>query len=113
MSQITKEKFCKIMDDFIAERDIAKQMDNLLDNSPVRDVRDFFSASCLHFAHEPLVVELLSVMFDDGDELIEYWMYEMDFGREWYAGCMKDTEGNDVMLADAESLYDYLIENMQ
>lgn len=109
MAIISKERFCEIMDELVAERDTAREMDNLLAaNRTMKDMRDFFSANCLHMAHEPLVLELLGVMFDDSSELIEYWMYEMDFGREWFEGCMTDEESNPVMLCDAASLYDYL-----
>lgn len=111
MAYITKERFCEIMNDLVKEREISREMDKLLAESPMRDARDFFSATCLHMSHEPLVVELLTAMFDDEEELIEYWMYEMDFGRRWYEGCMAEADGTSVMLPDAASLYDYLVEH--
>lgn len=111
MAYITKERFCEIMDNLVKEREISREMDKLLAESPMRDTRDFFSATCLHMSHEPLVVELLTAMFDDEEELVEYWMYEMDFGRGWYEGCMTEADGTPVILPDAASLYDYLVEH--
>lgn len=112
MAYITKERFCEIMNDLVKEREISREMDKLLAESPMHDARDFFSATCLHMSHEPLVVELLTAMFDDEEELIEYWMYEMDFGRRWYEGCMTEADGASVMLTDAAALYDYLVEHV-
>jgi len=39
---------------------------------------------------------------------IEFFMWEIDFGRRYYPGCVKENGGN-VDFSDAGKLYDYLI----
>ena len=59
------------------------------------------------------VADLLSYIFDDKDDWISYWMFERDFGRDWYVGCVKDGDGVDIDLSTVRNLYDFLIENMR
>lgn len=109
MSHITRERFIEIMRDFASTRDADNRIKSIIEQEPMmRDAVDFFSSTCLHITAEPLAVELLASMFDDESSLIEYWMYEQDFGRCWQPGDMIDENGNYIVLSDAGALYDYL-----
>lgn len=59
------------------------------------------------------VVRLLQYIFKDEDGWLEYWVYERDFGRDWYEGCATESDGTDVNLSTTRKLYDFLIKNMQ
>lgn len=58
------------------------------------------------------LTELLKFLLNDEDD-IEYFMYDLDFGKDWQPGMIKclnaDTgEEEDINLSSAETLYDYL-----
>ena len=50
-------------------------------------------------------VTVLEKMFDEPYD-IEYFCFELDFGRKWKHGMCTDRDGNDVCLATAADLYD-------
>ena len=54
-----------------------------------------------------IIVDLLKQNLNDTDD-IEYFMYELDYGKEWKTG-MITVDDIDIDLSSAEKLYDYLI----
>lgn len=64
------------------------------------------------------LLHTLSKMFADSNESdgcvwIEYFVCELDFGRDYVKGLVKDKNGNEIMLRNAEDLYDLLIKNLE
>lgn len=77
-------------------------------------VTDFFDPFCLYSGHEAALVDALSTMFMDCENRwIEYWLYELDFGRSYVPGMVKDSDGNETPLATASDLYDLLVSDME
>ena len=60
--------------------------------------------------HDDLVVELLQTILDDTGELIDYFVYEMEFGRRTDFTTITDND-REIRIASAEDLYDYLTSN--
>ena len=106
---IDKVKFVDIINklkevnDFVNEtNDKAKRLNDAI-------ISDFFNAQSLSISHENIVVELLKNMFNDSD-LIGWWIYELDYGRNFKMGDLIDN-GVEIDLSTPEKLYDYLKEN--
>lgn len=57
-----------------------------------------------------MMIMLLDKIFcDDSDyPLIDYWIYELDFGKKWKPGCVTDN-GEEVELWSISDLYDALV----
>ncbi len=55
------------------------------------------------------LVKLLQVAMNDEhkDSWIEYYIYELDFGKNYRPGCATDKDG-DIDLSDAGGLWEYL-----
>lgn len=45
----------------------------------------------------------------DAVENIDYFIYELDYGRKYEPGMITDENGHDIDFSSAEKLYDYLI----
>lgn len=102
MSILTFEEFKAIMDSIEEE---VRFQDKI-----------YFAVKSLngeYFRNTPAVystIILLDKIFEDDSEcpLIDYWVYELDFGKDWKEGCV--TEGdNDIKLETVSDLYDELI----
>lgn len=61
--------------------------------------------------HEDLVVRLLENMFNNND-IISYWLYERNYGRDFKLGDVLDN-GKAIDLSTPSKLYDYLVETME
>lgn len=60
-----------------------------------------------------IAVDLISKEFnDEKDSLIAYWLWELDAGKEWKPGYVRDNNGNDIKLETISDLYDALIKQM-
>lgn len=109
---ITKNKFVEIIDrlreasDFVDEtNDRARELNDAI-------ISDFFNASSLSISHESIVLELLENMFNS-DDTLSWWLYDLDYGREYKDGIIQDGKGNNIDLSTAEKLYDFLIDEMK
>ena len=54
------------------------------------------------------LIKLLTDVMDDEDEWIDYWCYELNFGRDWKRGYITDKDGNDIKLHTCWDLYKFL-----
>lgn len=65
------------------------------------------------------IVELLEILMDDcpmdkrDASWISYFIYDLDFGKEWKPGCITTKEGKDITLRTVEDLYNLLVDNMR
>ena len=91
----------KEVDDFVKETNTkARQLNDAI-------ISDFFNASSLSISHESIVVRLLENMFNEND-IISWWIYELDYGRKYRKGCLQDGKGHNINISTPEKLYDYL-----
>ena len=57
-------------------------------------------------------VNLLEKIMDDKAEWIEYWIYELEFGKKWEPFMITE-DGRDVRLETEDDLYDLLISDKE
>lgn len=55
-----------------------------------------------------IIVDLLKLNLNDEEDDISYFLYELDYGKEWKSGMIIYDE-LDIDLSSAEKLYDHLI----
>lgn len=58
------------------------------------------------------VLALLKHDFQDKDDLIGYWMWELNFGEQWHEGTVTGADGADIPLKTTGDLYKLLLDNM-
>lgn len=58
------------------------------------------------------VLELLGHIFEDKDEWIDYWVWELNYGEKWHEGCITESDGTDIKLQSSADLYQFLIDNL-
>ncbi len=55
------------------------------------------------------ILRILKDDFKDTDNWIEYFIYELEFGDKYKAGCCSYKNGDNIDISNAEKLYDFLI----
>ena len=108
---ITKERFVEIINRLENYNKLQEKMNGLFDECIDNKENDFCNAGSICIGHESVVVELLENMFDT--DMISYWIYELDYGREYKDGYVQDGEGNNIDISTLEKLYDYLIKEAE
>ena len=58
-----------------------------------------------------IIIELIEKVFNDYDEWISYWCYELNFGDEYKDGMITDKNGNNVPLKTVDDLWKIIIDN--
>lgn len=109
---MNKEKFCEILERVERANKFAESVDNLCWNYS-HDNKTDVNMFGLGLGLDTDVVNLLAEIMQDEGEDISYFCWEIDFGREYKPGIIKDKDGNDIDFSDAEHLYDYLERNRQ
>lgn len=108
---ITKERFVEIIKRLENYNKLQENINGLFNECIDNKENDFCNAGSICIGHESVVVELLENMFDT--DMISYWVYELDYGRNYKDGYVQDGEGNIIDLSTLEKLYDYLIKEME
>jgi len=62
---------------------------------------------------EVAIVRLLENVFNDKGQWIQYFLYELDWGKKYEDGCITDTDGSFIRLSTIEELYNFLIKEMK
>lgn len=108
---ISKEKFVEIINRLKKYDELQNDINELFTESIENRERDFMNAGSICIGHESAVVYLLENIFDT--DMISYWIYELNYGEEYTAGCVLDENMNNIDLSTAEKLYDYLVQDIE
>lgn len=88
--------------------DLVDKVNTLFRNNRDKLECDFCDGAGLLISHERTVVFLLRKLLNDVFENINYFIYELDYGRKYESGMIKDEKNQDIDFSTAEKLYDYL-----
>lgn len=108
---IRKKEFVEIIERLKNYNDLQDKIDDLFKSNIDNKEMDFMNAGSICIGHESVVVELLENMFNT--DMISYWIYKLDYGKEYKDGYVQDGEGNNIDISTAEKLYDYLIKEAE
>ena len=108
---ISKEKFVEIINRLRNYNYLQNKIDDLFRDNIDNKEMDFVNAGSICVGHESVVIYLLENMFDT--DMISYWIYELNYGKEYKEGCVLDANMNEIDLSTAEKLYDYLIKSLE
>ena len=107
-ASISKEEFVEILNRLRDSSDLVRKVNSLFRNSRDNVECDFCNGAALQISHESTVVFLLRKLLKDAVENIDYYIYELDYGRQYEPGIITDENGHDIDFSSAEKLYDYL-----
>ena len=108
--KISKEEFVKIINRLKETDDTVRKINQLLRDTYESVHSDFSNGAAMSISFEDVVVSLLQNMFNDEGDWIGYWLYELDYGREYTDGCVREANGDSIDISTPEKLYDFLIE---
>ncbi len=107
---ITKQEFVDIINRLRDYNDLQRQIQKLFENNIDNKEMDFMNAGSICIGHETIVVKLLRELFNlQDDDTLNWWLYELDYGREFKIGYITEADGTKIDLTTPEKLYDYLI----
>ena len=107
---ISKDKFCEIIQHIGFLQEQSERINLVLQDPLYKNItNDFVNAYAFN---NPIIeqdlVDVLENMFDDTDHWISYYLYELECGRSWKPGIIKNKNGEDISLKTAEDLYNLL-----
>jgi hypothetical protein len=105
MAILNKTEFCEVMNNL-------KQTDeciDILNNVFKTHNKDIKIYSTLYEFTD--ILKVLKIMFND-DEIIDYWVYDLNYGEKYSDGCITEKDNTEIVLKTAEDLYEYLIKEM-
>lgn len=100
---ISKEEFVQAIEDV---KRVYKYQDNLNSFFKKHGTRgSIYQPNCA-----TTVLKILHNIYSDTDidDLISYFCIDLDFGKKYEEGCVKDVHGVNINLSSAESLYEHL-----
>lgn len=105
---LTKREFVDILNRLREATELVDKVEELFCDSRENLECDFCNGAGLQISHEGIVVKLLEKLMHDTFGNISYFIYELDYGREYQEGCISDKNGN-IDISTPEKLYDFLM----
>lgn len=108
---INKNEFVEIINRLKNYNDLKDKIDNLFRELVDNTEQDFCNAGSICIGHESVVVNLLEKMFET--DLISWWIYELNYGKRYKAGCLTTYDNREINVSTPENLYDVLIKDLK
>ena len=105
---LSKEEFEDILDRLRETTDLVAKVNDLYRYSRENQGWGFDNVGSLQISHESIVVMLLKKMMRDSYDNIDYFIYELDYGRKYETGMIRNENDQDMDFSSAGKLYDYL-----
>lgn len=105
------KEFVSIIDSLRVSSDLVDNVNELFRKSRENIGNDFCDGAALQISHESTVIRLLKLIMNDKNSWIEYFIYELDYGRKYKSGMIWDEEGKNIDLSSSEKLYEYILIN--
>ena len=105
---LSKKEFVDIINRLHTATDLVDKVEELFRNSRDNLGNDFCDGAGLQISHEGIVVKLLEKLMGDSCGNISYFIYELDYGKEYKEGCILDNK-DFIDISSAEKLYDFLM----
>lgn len=99
---LSKETFLEALTQIESHRDLSLKLSDTLEQLTENCRCD----ALIYSRYENLVVKILSEIFKTN--LISYFIYELDFGKNWCRDCSSDFEEVKALVS-AEQLYEFLV----
>lgn len=103
---LSKEKFCEIMNQIKESFDYEDNLNNFLHSNHVDGY--LWQPNCIYTS-----LDLLRFMFQDVDDWIGYYVFELKWGKNYKPGCAKEPDGTEILVDTTEHLYDLLLKNIE
>lgn len=107
-ASLAKQEFVDIINRLREATELVDKVEELFRNSRDNLECDFCNGAGLQISHEGIVVNLLEKMMQDRGGNVSYFIYELDYGRDYREGCVSDNNGN-IDISTPEKLYDLLM----
>ena len=101
---LSKEVFINVIEDVKRKCDYQSELNDFFRNHGADGY--IFQPDC-----SESVLLLLENIFDDKDNWISYFCFELDFGRNWKEGMVTSKHDDDIPLSTPEDLYELLTNN--
>lgn len=102
---LNKEEFIESIERLRTATDAVRDINHIIKiNNKLMD-KDFMDGAGMSVSHQELVIKLMAKLMHDKENCIDYFVYEMDFGRD-----TNFAKGYEPDFRTAEELYGYLIE---
>lgn len=105
---MSKEEFCEIINRLHEATEIQESVHNIFMHSSDNIKNNFMNAAALQINHEDIVVKLLEEIMNDEYNFIQYFIYELDYGKRWTKESIVKADGTTIDISTPEKLYDYL-----
>lgn len=108
---LTKEQFVEYIGRIKKTSDKDDMFSEAIEKACNDDCRviGLYGAECLTMVDLLSLAMGLEIGTRDGNE-IEYFIYDLDFGKEYKEGCFTEMDGTPIDISTAEKLYDYITE---
>jgi len=104
---MNKENFVKIINAIKEQREIDRKATEALDSIFIDVIGGFYDNETLFSVIENYLVE----HFKDESGWIEYFIYDLDFGKDWKEDSCSEEDGTIIDISTIEKLYDFLVLN--
>ena len=101
MKTITKKVFTSLLKEIIQQDKDLDEFENVIGKLSPNSYPPIFEFTSLS-------LKVLEYAMDD-TKWLSYWYWELNQGKNWRKGCVKDKDGKDIPIKTISQLYDFIV----
>ena len=82
-------------------------------NDVLKKIDNDFGGCLIHNKTITLLEDLLKKLVNDKYDYISYYLWELDFGKEYKDGVITEADGSIIKLSNPEELYDLIMREQE
>lgn len=86
---------------------LVEEQDNF--NNILHQIDPEFGGGYIYNKPIQILIDLLKILIDDKYDNINYYMWELNFGKDYTDGCITDANDNIIKLQTPEDLYNLIM----
>ena len=107
---LREKEFCELLSKLRKRQEIIEEMEKIKQRG-YKELGDEYISYSTPEVDDSLIIRILDRMFNT--DMISYWCWELNYGREYKDGDIREVNGETIDISSLDKLYKYLVKEIK
>lgn len=107
---LKEEEFCELLSKLKRRKEIIEEIEEIK-RREYKELGDEYIICSTPEVDDSLIIKILDRMFNT--DMVSYWCWELNYGREYKDGDIREVNGETIDISSLDKLYKYLVKEIK